>query len=1054
MPLNGLYYWGRGSIMNQISARKNSDKQSSEIGKRRAGPDSNQDSEQAVVQREANPLWHAMSTHSSGASAETTGSDHGKHKVLAKPNSPAGATLVQRLCAECELGQNLDSSEIQPKLTIGAPDDPYEQEADAVADQVMRSANSSAPIGEVEPIQTQVIQHKQSSNVLLQRMCAECEEENQTKLQKKDGDGSRSSSTRNVKQAISSTANGSPLSDHIRSQVEPVVGAGLTHARVHTDGLAQRAASDINAKAFTNKNNIYLGSNQDSNDLALIAHEATHVIQQTGGDSIRPKTRNIGNTNSETISRWPDIDLGVGEFLTEQSEDLVSAGADLLGLDENFFSNIVFDSAALLGSPIQALLAIKSLLDNPILRRLLIAQLGDLSEEAIRLMDMDPATLREIEAFLDDPEGNILELTNQLQPYIDQVPGIVDAKANELLTEAGLASAPFIRVLQEIVNQLATMGSEWRSVVSAILIDTFVLWDWSSQAQEIEDLNKRYYTDRTIDSFDWYLGVTRTVLGGIDRILGAIDLILFIISFLGGTTVGAGVGGTAGGVAGGVAGAGVGAAPGAAGGGAAGGGAGAAAGTGVGATIHAALGTFSIGANIAIESVAIVKAAGDLNFTDQNDAQVNEDYRQIASSIIALGITIAMMVLGPVASRIGKTLSGRLKRLAPMLVHGSTPSASSVNPPGNATRVDTPSPATSRRPDAEGTEVDSTAARAAREEIDLSLPANRLTDGQLSTATRTTTHIDGVDHSVSFRNRERIECEVCTDCHLLTQRIAEMQNNPNLPDSARTDLNSLSSDVRNTQTRIEDGVPVAEAVTDSARIAGDLAEVANTHPDVGDQLNSQPARDTATPSPATLSGREQARARGWPNDAQLPVDADGNPAYRWVAGPDGVPALHRRPGYDGPRRRYDPDAPADAPVETRFPEEAATRRRTPRQEYLGATPGKRSRTGREVIERMRGEIPPPGGRIRGTEPDEQVFTQGPQGEGWYHIDSMDMGHLHDAVTYWNESGPWGSAGRTYGPRSPEVRTWMLDPANYELEHYSINRSRGSILGQTTRYRDP
>ncbi len=84
--------------------------------------------------------------------------------------------------------------------------------------------------------------------------------------------------------------------------------------------------------------------------------------------------------------------------------------------------------AALLGSPIQALLAIKTLLDNSILRRLLIAQLGDLSEEAIRLMDMDPETLREIEAFLDDPEGNILELTNQLQPYIDQVPVLLMPK--------------------------------------------------------------------------------------------------------------------------------------------------------------------------------------------------------------------------------------------------------------------------------------------------------------------------------------------------------------------------------------------------------------------------------------------------------------------------------------------------------------------------------------------------------------------------------------------------------------------------------------------------
>jgi HNH/ENDO VII superfamily nuclease with conserved GHE residues len=53
-------------------------------------------------------------------------------------------------------------------------------------------------------------------------------------------------------------------------------------------------------------------------------------------------------------------------------------------------------------------------------------------------------------------------------------------------------------------------------------------------------------------------------------------------------------------------------------------------------------------------------------------------------------------------------------------------------------------------------------------------------------------------------------------------------------------------------------------------------------------------------------------------------------------------------------------------------------------------------------------------------------------EKWYPLDQADMAHKVDAVKGWNE------AGRLYGPKSPEVRQWMLDPDNYMLDHCSIN----------------
>ncbi|TCP79941.1 RHS repeat-associated protein [Pseudomonas putida] len=110
-----------------------------------------------------------------------------------------------------------------------------------------------------------------------------------------------------------------------------------------------------------------------------------------------------------------------------------------------------------------------------------------------------------------------------------------------------------------------------------------------------------------------------------------------------------------------------------------------------------------------------------------------------------------------------------------------------------------------------------------------------------------------------------------------------------------------------------------------------------------------------------------------------------------------------------------------------------------RTEYLGRTPGKSSRTGRKVIENMRGE-----GRIRG-KGDSMEFKSSTDKQ-WYPVREADMAHKYDAVTYWNDRGGF------FGAKCKEVRKWMLDPKNYELEHYSYNRSAGAKLNQF--YRSP
>lgn len=123
--------------------------------------------------------------------------------------------------------------------------------------------------------------------------------------------------------------------------------------------------------------------------------------------------------------------------------------------------------------------------------------------------------------------------------------------------------------------------------------------------------------------------------------------------------------------------------------------------------------------------------------------------------------------------------------------------------------------------------------------------------------------------------------------------------------------------------------------------------------------------------------------------------------------------------------------------------EAAPKAVSLRNQYLGRTPGKGSRTGREVIERMQAE-----GDLRlvGGKAEVRYIDPTTKAESWHPINTADMGHLTDAVKYWN------AIGRFLGPKHPEVRKWMLDPANYKLEPGSINRANGAKLRE--RYLPP
>jgi len=88
---------------------------------------------------------------------------------------------------------------------------------------------------------------------------------------------------------------------------------------------------------------------------------------------------------------------------------------------------------------------------------------------------------------------------------------------------------------------------------------------------------------------------------------------------------------------------------------------------------------------------------------------------------------------------------------------------------------------------------------------------------------------------------------------------------------------------------------------------------------------------------------------------------------------------------------------------------------------------------------------PPTARV--TKNGKKMFKDPTDGK-WRDIAEADMGHIEDAVTWWNKTG------RQYGAKSKEVRDWMLDSDNYVYEYFRTNRSKGAILGKTTTYLPP
>lgn len=184
---------------------------------------------------------------------------------------------------------------VQAKLTVNAPGDAHEQEADRVAERVISTPapeTGQAPGGAVQRLCNECEQELAPPTVdgekaRRQPLEEEQEEEIQTKAKAAQGPaGAMPVSPALAGRIDGLHGGGRPMPSAARAFFEPRFGADFSDVRLHHDAPAAETARALRARAYTLGRDVVFGPGEYAPDSPegrrLLAHELTHVLQQRG----------------------------------------------------------------------------------------------------------------------------------------------------------------------------------------------------------------------------------------------------------------------------------------------------------------------------------------------------------------------------------------------------------------------------------------------------------------------------------------------------------------------------------------------------------------------------------------------------------------------------------------------------------------------------------------------------------------------------------------------------------------------------------------------------
>lgn len=263
-------------------------------------------------------------------------------EVTIAPPRPTTAPVPKLLNLQRQIGNRAVSQMLQAKMTVGKPNDVHEQEADRVADTVMRMpepllqrqeekeetaqmkpiadrvspllqrqeekkdehAQAKSLIGPITSIVQRQEEKKDEHAQMLQRQ----EEKKDEHVQAKGSSATTPAVSPQLESRIQTIrGGGQPLPDNTRTFFESRFGHDFGGIRVHTDSQAAETAGQLNAQAFTIGRNVFFGAGHyephTSKGQWLMAHELTHTIQQQPSQSIATNRNIVQSRSNQQISR-------------------------------------------------------------------------------------------------------------------------------------------------------------------------------------------------------------------------------------------------------------------------------------------------------------------------------------------------------------------------------------------------------------------------------------------------------------------------------------------------------------------------------------------------------------------------------------------------------------------------------------------------------------------------------------------------------------------------------------------------------------------------------
>ena len=189
-------------------------------------------------------------------------------RMLQRKCACGGKVVAGGECAECR------KKRLQTKLAVNQPGDRFEQEADRMANFVVRGGKqapvlSNYSLGALQRDQPNTSSASTSAPPIVHEVLGE---------------------------------SGQPLDSSTRSFMEPRFGHDFGNVRVHVGARAAASARSVNALAYTVGHDIVFSDGafapDDPSGRSLLAYEPTHVVQQSGA-----------HTAQGQIQRQPDQTL-------------------------------------------------------------------------------------------------------------------------------------------------------------------------------------------------------------------------------------------------------------------------------------------------------------------------------------------------------------------------------------------------------------------------------------------------------------------------------------------------------------------------------------------------------------------------------------------------------------------------------------------------------------------------------------------------------------------------------------------------------------------------